>query len=269
MESNTEQILQECLELLEQGLSVEECLARYPEEANELEPLLRTAAASRKAFMQSASAGTRSRIRSRVMAEWDKHHKQRRFPWGLPVFMPRWAATALLVLLVVLLGGSSTVLASGGAVPGEVLYPVKVFREDTQLFFTRSPQEQVSLQTQFIKERAQEIRELALERQVNRKAINIALDRLDQHLRSLTVLATKEDSERAAGISRKLQSAVAKQEAIQDSLQDTMEKTPPEARQGLERAVQLIKQGRERVRSALEELKSSLPANSSSPTGEE
>ncbi|MFW6112351.1 MAG: DUF5667 domain-containing protein [Chloroflexota bacterium] len=268
MNNNTEEILQECLELLEQGISVEECLNRYPEEASDLEPLLRTAAASKGAFMQSASAGARSRIRSRVMDEWDKQHKQRSFPWGLPVFMPRWAATALLVILVILLGGSGTVFASGGAVPGEALYPVKEFREGAQLFFTRSPQEQVSLQTQFIKERAQELQELAVEKEVNKEAINIALGRLDQHLSSINTLATKEDSKKAAGIRRELQSAITEQKAVHDSLQEILVDAPPEARPGLEKALQLIERGRERVRSALEELKSSLPVDSPPSDGD-
>ena len=38
------QTLEECLELLSQGVSLEECLARYPEDAGELEPLLRSPA---------------------------------------------------------------------------------------------------------------------------------------------------------------------------------------------------------------------------------
>lgn len=268
MDNNTEQILQECLELLEQGKSVEECLNRYPEQRGELEPLLRTAAASREAFMQTAPASTRSRIRSRIMDEWDKKRK-RRFPRGFSVFMPRWAATALLVILVLLVGGSGTVFASSGAVPGEALYPVKEFRENAQLFFTHSPQEQVALQTQFIKERAQELRELATEKEVNQNAIDIALDRLDQHLNSINTLAEKADSKETAGISRELQSSVAEQGAIQDSLQEAMKKAPPGARQGLERALQLIKHGRKRVRFALKELRSSLPEESPSPTGKE
>ena len=47
MAGRREQALQECLELLRQGLTLEECLTRYPEDAAELEPLLRTAQVAR------------------------------------------------------------------------------------------------------------------------------------------------------------------------------------------------------------------------------
>ena len=38
-----QEVLQRCLEELEQGRSLEQCLAQYPEEAGRLEPLLQTA----------------------------------------------------------------------------------------------------------------------------------------------------------------------------------------------------------------------------------
>lgn len=44
MADKLEQTLEECLELMRQGLTLEECLTRYPEDAGELEPLLRSPA---------------------------------------------------------------------------------------------------------------------------------------------------------------------------------------------------------------------------------
>jgi len=52
------QALEECLELLRQGVSLEECLARYPEDAGELEPLLRSPAGLAAALRGAGGKGT-------------------------------------------------------------------------------------------------------------------------------------------------------------------------------------------------------------------
>ena len=58
MADRLEQTFEECLELLSQGVSLEECLARYPEYARELEPLLRSPAGLAAALRGAGGKGT-------------------------------------------------------------------------------------------------------------------------------------------------------------------------------------------------------------------
>ena len=61
--SEFENILDECLERLIKGETVEQCLESYPEQALELEPLLRTAQATREASAIAPRAEFRARAR--------------------------------------------------------------------------------------------------------------------------------------------------------------------------------------------------------------
>jgi len=138
MADRLEQALEECLELLRQGLTLEECLAKYPEDAGELEPLLRTAQVARSRLSFGIPTTARARVRARVMAEWDQAHAPQEQRWRLPILVPRWAVVTACVVLVLLLGGGGTAMAAGGTVPGDLLYPVKMVTEKTRLAFTFS-----------------------------------------------------------------------------------------------------------------------------------
>ena len=118
-----QEVLQLCLEELEQGRSLEQCLALYPEEAGRLEPLLQTALSVRSRSSLDIPEATQARLRNRVMSEWDRRQQPQR-PWlRFPVLAPRWATVAVAVVLVVALSGVSTVAAAGRAIPGDLLYP--------------------------------------------------------------------------------------------------------------------------------------------------
>ena len=121
MEGRVQQVLEECLELLRQGVSLEQCLARYPECAQELEPLLRTALTAQGQLTPGMPSAARTRIQARVLAEWDRRHLPRQRRWGLPFFLPRWAAVAASVVLAIVLGGVGTVAAAGSSSPAWTL----------------------------------------------------------------------------------------------------------------------------------------------------
>ena len=103
-----EDILNECIDRLRRGATVDDCLEAYPSQAAELRPLLMTVQA--------------------VQARASQQH--RRVPW-LVGPIKAWAATA--AMMVVFLGGFGVVQASSGTVPGNVLYPVKRTVERVQL----------------------------------------------------------------------------------------------------------------------------------------
>ena len=65
-----QEALDRCLEDISSGsASVEECLARYPEYASDLRPLLRTAARLRKAEQVRPSRAFKSRLRNQLVSE--------------------------------------------------------------------------------------------------------------------------------------------------------------------------------------------------------
>src|SRR4030042_4639447 len=110
MAERFEDILSECIDRVLQGESVEQCLAGYPEQARELEPLLRTVVAAREASAVESrpefKAQVRYQIHSRVSATGRRTEQK-----GMPVlgWVPRWAVVVALMFLVILVAGSSTV----------------------------------------------------------------------------------------------------------------------------------------------------------------
>ena len=261
-----EEVLQECLELLEEDKSVEECLAQHPAQADQLEPLLHTALVSRQHLAIEMAGATRTRLRGRVMAEWDHNHQRRQSGGGILFFSPRLAAVAASLILVVALGSVGTVAASGVAVPGEPLYVVKEFREAARLWFARSPEAKVEMYTRLVKERAEEVQELAAKQNASSGAISHALERMDGHLAALeAVVNEKVQRGRAEATApdpsflEALQNVVDGQQSVQVILVETLDIAPDQAQPSLGAALEAIQQAQERVRAAV---KSSGPANS-------
>jgi hypothetical protein len=150
-------ILNECVERVLKGESVEACLASFPEHAAELEPLLRTVIDTRKAanvlprpeFRQQAGYEFQAAIRNM------KPNKSGFFRWQL-----RWA-TAVSVIAAVLLAGSGTVAAASDSLPDETLYSVKLFTEEVRLALTPSTLGKAQLYAKFTDTRVDEIIKMA------------------------------------------------------------------------------------------------------------
>jgi len=153
MDAALETQLIECLSALESGEPIEQILARYPEDATRLRPMLETAVAlpalrmepsqevkskSRKAFLVQAAAlsGT---VRPR---------RARFFSRPLATF----AAMALAFVIV-----SGVVAASASALPGDPLYSVKRLVEDARLSLASDTPSRDALFAQFYQERIDEI----------------------------------------------------------------------------------------------------------------
>lgn len=152
-------ILDECLErVLTKGETIDQCLSWYPEYAVELEPLLRTALATKEAtairprpeFRERASYQFRSALR-------EMESKKGR---GFFIWQPRWA-TAVIVVIVLLLAGSGTVAAAGNSMPDEPLYQVKLATEAVQLALTPSDLGKAELHVKLADKRVDEIIKMA------------------------------------------------------------------------------------------------------------
>ncbi|GAB4149974.1 MAG: hypothetical protein Fur0021_11800 [Candidatus Promineifilaceae bacterium] len=155
MNSALEQKLIECLDALDSGWSVEQILARYPDDAAALRPMLETAVQlgqlkvapatvaqnkSKQAFLKQAAA-LQSAPRSNYF--W-----QRLWRALVPVM---GVAAALLV---------GVLLLANAAIPGEPLYGVKLQLEDWRLSLARDPETIQTLTKQWEARRLAEVQQL-------------------------------------------------------------------------------------------------------------
>ena len=162
MNRGFDDILDACLDRITQkGDSIEQCLESYPEQAGELEPLLRAALSvkdvssiePRTEFQRMAKA----RLLSAVAAKKEKEGRRRLPLWN---WQQRWAVALAVVLALVMMGGG-TVAASTNSLPGDVLYPVKTTTERVQAFFTFGKEAKANLYMRFAERRIVEIEALA------------------------------------------------------------------------------------------------------------
>jgi hypothetical protein len=161
-----DEIFAECLEQVFNGESIERCVGRYPEQAEELRKLLATAVAARKAAAVEPTPEYRVRARAQLQAALREKAANKAaataarklsFSWN---WQPRWAV-ALTAAVVVLLGGSGTVLAANNSMPGQPLYAVKLASEKVQLAITTSATAKAEVYAGLAERRVNEIVYLA------------------------------------------------------------------------------------------------------------
>lgn len=175
--ANIDVLLNECVERMRRGETADQCLARYPDNAAELEPLLKTVLSlnsvselrARPQFRAYAKAQVLATVRGRA-----KGRSARRFSslrWT-------WATIAVSVVAMVSAGGG-TVLASAHAIPGDPLYSVKRTVERAQLAATSSDVGKAKLLANFTDRRVQEIGTMVQEGKmdrVDRTSVSMAKD---------------------------------------------------------------------------------------------
>ncbi|MGQ0602692.1 MAG: DUF5667 domain-containing protein [Anaerolineales bacterium] len=151
-DSDFELALDQSLHQMADGLSVEECLARFPQYADELHPLLEAAghAATGLRAGEPLPPPNLARGRARVL-------QAARAPQTRPgVLILRWAA-AFAFVMVLVFGVAS---ASAQSIPGDVLYPVKRAIEAAQLALTGNLNARLRLEAEHNARRQSEVREL-------------------------------------------------------------------------------------------------------------
>ncbi|NQW24398.1 MAG: hypothetical protein HQ475_13255 [SAR202 cluster bacterium] len=263
MKINSPETVQECIELLRQGVSVEECLERYPDEAVALEPALRAAVSLSSGLAAELPLTTRARVRSRVLGEWDRQSQPRRWNLSLPVFVPKWAFATAILVLALALGGLGTNTAAANSVPGGVLYPVKEFREGVQLWLARSPEAKVEMYTSLVKERVAEVKKIAAQKQTDQadiEAISDALARMEVHLTALNIVVANKLSDGAVedanlGFVESLQESITEQDTAGSVLEKVLAEVPTEVRSDLRDALKALQTAQGRVDAALEAVK--------------
>lgn len=144
MSGHVDNILNECLERLADGETVEQCLDSHPDQRAELEPLLITSAATvrvAEGITYRPEAKQRSYYKlSAALADRDRAPRASRFGW-LTAWQSRVLRTAAVSLgAVVLVSGTAfgATVASEDSVPGDALYAVKSLKEDISLMMPKS-----------------------------------------------------------------------------------------------------------------------------------
>jgi hypothetical protein len=123
MNNDLETILDTCLTQIEEsGASVDECLARYPEYAAQLQPLLRAATKLARAREVVPDPGYRLRARSQLNTYMQQNPQHKRVS---PVF---WRVAVGFATVMMLFIASGTAFAQQ-AVPGDTLYNWKLTSE--------------------------------------------------------------------------------------------------------------------------------------------
>lgn len=172
-----ENILNDCLDRLISGETIESCLARSPENPAELEPLLKTVLEARLA----ATLQPRAEFRQRAGIEFQKAIGEmpskavgRAFKWQL-----RWVIPVA-VFLVLFSSGAGTVVAATNSLPGSPLYGLKMAAEQVQLAFTFSAEGKAELYAKFVDYRVAEI--VSMAEQGKYELVAQAIQRMDDQL---------------------------------------------------------------------------------------
>ena len=171
MSKAIDEILAECLERMESGASLNSCLADFPEQAAELEPLLRmteqmkhlTKAGPRPAFARSARLDLEAQLSTSGKAATlnGRTRHTRQMPGLLP--QKRFSMSMLQLMIAAVLALTAT---TGGAAyaahassPGDFLHGLDLAMENAQLNLAPDVWSKVQLRLGFASERLAEARE--------------------------------------------------------------------------------------------------------------
>jgi hypothetical protein len=174
------QAVDDCISLLRTGATLESCLARYPQYATDLRPILQTAqtlqtmavpqeriesvqagkqrlfdvyarkAAVSKTAFQPVSESSISRFIQQLLIRLTGKD-------DLDMKLVTRFAIALLLVVGLMIGGGITASVSASALPGDTLYPLKLSLEDLNLLLANTPQTRQSLELQYQNTRQQEV----------------------------------------------------------------------------------------------------------------
>jgi len=152
-------ILDECLKELETGQPLDAILARYPEHADELRPLLLTAQNVKATPMSRPRSHAQQAGLQRFLGQALAMRRAREQRPLVTLWRPLAAAAAALVLML-FLGGGATVYAAAGSLPDSPLYPIKLATEEARLWFVFDENDRAGMLLDQSETRMTEIRKL-------------------------------------------------------------------------------------------------------------
>ena len=129
MVNNFDKILDECIDRINRGESLESCLADYPEYVEQLEPLLQTVLQTKGTYSFVPSTNTKRVARQRFSVALEALEKKREARQPLFPSLFGWSralATVAVVIIIALIGyfGLRPMLFPPGAIPGPSPVPL-------------------------------------------------------------------------------------------------------------------------------------------------
>jgi hypothetical protein len=236
--------LDQCLQTLAAGESLEVCLARFPDQRQELEPMLMAVLRLQAVQALQAPPAFRQAGRGRLLAAIEAAPKpiaptrtplvQRCMATLAGILQPlRLAPLALrlaLALILLTAGTAATAYAAQGAMPGNPLYAVKLVGEDVHLSLATDP---VTLRLIFAQRRLDEAQTLQ-QRGFDRN-LPAALARYDQTLLAWTLAAETGGLQDAADASHRLAAQL-------EQLQTLAQQAPPDQQAPVQASQQALRQ---------------------------
>jgi hypothetical protein len=245
MRESAARALAQCLEAVQEGQQAPlECLANYPEHSDELGPLIGTAELLSAAPEVLLRPGFRMMARRRLLAQlperrhvtlWDQALARWRFGSGaLYVRTVTMALMGLVILAGFLLGGSRVVSASGDALPGDALYPVKVAVEESRLVLS-GEERAFGLYLEFAQVRVDELERLsAVQRFENVPAATGRFERQIQKAEEVVAVVGGQDAARSRVLAEQLDASLSEHRT---RLERLLETAPASVRPALEHAI--------------------------------
>jgi len=185
-----ENIFDDCLERLARGDTLMQCLESHPEQAEQLEPLLRMAQTARETSAILPHPDFRARARYEFhSALQEAVSKKRPSLFGLRTRL----VTAMVALSIILVSGGGTVVMASSSMPDDPLYPLKLASEEVQLALTPSDIDKAEVCFMQADRRVDEIVYLA--DKGDAQQVDVAAERLDECLETLVEIASPEEAE--------------------------------------------------------------------------
>lgn len=235
--------------ILEGQATLEECLARYPQHARRLAEVLPAALATREALQppplrQPARlpASLESKLRAAAA-------RRRNRPWAiraLPALRPSAVLIAMLVVALLLGATTAAALAAQSALPQDTLYPVKRGLEEMQLLLSRTQADDAALLEAFALRRLEEIQALAAAGREEDLAAGLA--EYEATVSRLLQVVGEAPAEDGPGFLAHIEQSLSHHQEVLERVRD---QAPEQAQQGLIRALENSRRGREAIEEIL------------------
>lgn len=163
MMNDLEGVLESCLNEVRRGTStIDECLARYPKHAAQLEPLLRTAGRLARVGEVRPAATFKARARAKLTRHMQAHPRAKRRALSM---VQKLAVSFSAVVCTFLIAGTAY---AQGVLPGNSFYPWKLTSEHVWSAVSFDP---VSTDIEFLSRRTNEWIAVANDPGLNNKAL--------------------------------------------------------------------------------------------------
>ncbi len=149
---DTKHLLQECLERLERGETMEQVLARYPAHREELGRLL-VLATSVQRSTPKMSETSKARVRYELQGAMRADSSPRGiFAWQT------WVLRVALAVVVVLALGGGTMVAAAESAPGNPLFPARAALNETRARLITDPGSVMAIHLDMAQDRVDDVR---------------------------------------------------------------------------------------------------------------